>query len=251
MICYVLGANPPLHVIEGFVKRIWKSDNIDKLGSVAKGVFIVRFKSQEDVNKACESNGILFDRNPFIVRPLEIPVWVKFPGLGVHYWGEQCLRLIAGMLGPVIRLDNATLDKDRMQYVLMELKTTGPFYDTIAFTNEDDELMRVNVEYDWKPTQCKKCKQLGHLESSCRTGTTQMWVLKTNAKKVNQQVDAKGFQIVQSKSKSARSGSKEEKSSEIVLSKSNGFAILDNEVIPEVENPEQTVLGTSSHPPNR
>lgn len=37
MVCYVLGANPPLHVIEGFVNRIWDSDCIDKIGTVAKG----------------------------------------------------------------------------------------------------------------------------------------------------------------------------------------------------------------------
>ena len=28
---FVLGANPPLHVIEGFVRRIWQDHSIDKL----------------------------------------------------------------------------------------------------------------------------------------------------------------------------------------------------------------------------
>ena len=42
MICYVIGANPPFQVIEGFVKRIWKNLSIDKVGLLAKGVFIVR-----------------------------------------------------------------------------------------------------------------------------------------------------------------------------------------------------------------
>lgn len=65
----------------------------------------------------------------------------------MHYWGEHYLRLIAGMLGLVIRLDKATLNKDRMQYarVLVESNTIGPFFETTAFTNEDEELVRVNL----------------------------------------------------------------------------------------------------------
>ena len=93
VICYILGANPPLNVIEGFVKRIWNTEEIDKIGSVAKGIYIVHMKSKDGVNIACESNGILFDKKPFVVRPWTknisfekenlntIPIWVSFPGI--------------------------------------------------------------------------------------------------------------------------------------------------------------------------
>lgn len=126
MVCYVLGANPPLHAIDGFVKCIWNPIDIDKVGTVAKGVFLVRLKSQEALTVACDSNGILFDKKPFIVKPLtknvsyekesitSIPIWVKFPGLSMHYWGARSLNLIAGMLGRVIRIENATQNKDRV-----------------------------------------------------------------------------------------------------------------------------------------
>lgn len=51
------------------MKRIWKAEEVDKIGSVAKGIYLVHMKSLEGVNTACESNDILFDKNPFIVRP--------------------------------------------------------------------------------------------------------------------------------------------------------------------------------------
>lgn len=35
VICFVLGANPHLHVMEGYVKRIWKDLSIDKIVMVA------------------------------------------------------------------------------------------------------------------------------------------------------------------------------------------------------------------------
>ena len=56
-----------------------------------------------------------------------ILVWVRFPGLGMHYWGECSLRMIASMLGKVIRVNNATLNKDRMQYarILVEMNMKG------------------------------------------------------------------------------------------------------------------------------
>ena len=69
VVCFVLGAEPPLHVIDGFVKRIWGTTDIDKIGTVAKRVFLVRLKSVESLEVACGSNGILFDKKPFIVKP--------------------------------------------------------------------------------------------------------------------------------------------------------------------------------------
>lgn len=76
---------------------IWNPVDIDKVGTVAIGVFLVRLKSQEALTMACDSNAILFDKKSFVVEPWSknmfyekesinsIPVWVKFLGLGMHY----------------------------------------------------------------------------------------------------------------------------------------------------------------------
>ena len=39
---YVVGANPPLHVLDGFVRRLWKTD-VSKVGMIGHGLFIIRF----------------------------------------------------------------------------------------------------------------------------------------------------------------------------------------------------------------
>lgn len=41
MVCYVTSVNPSLHVVKGFVRKIWKHLLIDKIGMVNRGVFIV------------------------------------------------------------------------------------------------------------------------------------------------------------------------------------------------------------------
>lgn len=81
----------------------------------------------------------------------------------------------------MIRIDNATRNKDRMQFarVLVEMDVNHGFPDMISFTSEDEELINIKVEYDWKPQVCTKCKLLGHLVNSYKAGTTQEWVPKT------------------------------------------------------------------------
>ena len=39
IICYVLGANPPSMVMEGFVRRIWRNLGLDKVAMVEKRAF--------------------------------------------------------------------------------------------------------------------------------------------------------------------------------------------------------------------
>ena len=69
VVCFVVGANPPLHVINGFAKHIWKNLSIDKVGMVEKSVFLVGFKSIEDHLTATAMNDILFNKKPLIVKP--------------------------------------------------------------------------------------------------------------------------------------------------------------------------------------
>lgn len=43
VVVYVLGANPPFLVMNGYLRRIWKEYSIDKILQVQLGVFLVRF----------------------------------------------------------------------------------------------------------------------------------------------------------------------------------------------------------------
>lgn len=148
-------------------------------------MFLIRFQSQHDRIRACEMNGILFDKKPFIVKPWtssmsyskdhlsSLPIWVKFPGLDVRYWGEKSLTKIASMIGPILRVDGATTNKDRMMYarVLVDVNVSQGLYDELFFENEHGELISQKVEYVWKPLRCNRCAQFGHLDSACRVGT--------------------------------------------------------------------------------
>lgn len=153
VVCFVVGTNPPLHVIDGFVQRIWKDLELDTIGMVDKGVYIVRMKSCESREKAYESNGVLFDNKPFVIKSWtpkmstdknslsSMPVWIQLPKLKAEYRSEASLKKIADIVAKVIKIDNATRKKARLRFarVLVEMNTIDDFSDEIHFTNVKNE----------------------------------------------------------------------------------------------------------------
>lgn len=95
VICYVLGANPPLNVMEGIFRRIWRKQGIDKIAMVGRGVFLVRFNSVEASLKVTTEGMQFFDQKPLITHmwdphvPIEkmnvesVPLWIRMLGLAL------------------------------------------------------------------------------------------------------------------------------------------------------------------------
>ena len=67
LVGYVAGANPPLHVLEGFARRLWKEE-VSKVGMIALGIFIIRFHNTEMRDRAMDGDFIFFDKKPFIMK---------------------------------------------------------------------------------------------------------------------------------------------------------------------------------------
>ena len=70
---------------------------------VDKGVLMFKMKSIESRDKAYESNGVLFDNKPFVIKPWKtkmstdknslslMPVWIQLSKLKVEYRSEGSL----------------------------------------------------------------------------------------------------------------------------------------------------------------
>ncbi|KAJ8421928.1 hypothetical protein Cgig2_033668 [Carnegiea gigantea] len=69
ILCSVLGANPPLEVMKGYLRRVWKTLDIDKICLVKKGVFIVRFNNLDDQLTVVKRGVYYFDNKPLLVKP--------------------------------------------------------------------------------------------------------------------------------------------------------------------------------------
>lgn len=96
-VCYVLGAHPPIKVIQGYVQRLWGKHGIDKISMIKNGVIVVRFDTEAGKQEVLQGGIYHFANKSFIVKEwtpeLEftkeelhtIPIWMKLPGLDFKY----------------------------------------------------------------------------------------------------------------------------------------------------------------------
>ncbi|XP_074293102.1 uncharacterized protein LOC141620021 [Silene latifolia] len=131
--CFILGANPPWDIVEGFIRRLWMNH---------QGHF-------------------LFGNKPLIVKPWtpevelikhevkSIPVWIKLHKLPLKFWGKE---------------------KTRIGYarVMIEVQIGQTLPDTVKFLDENGDLVVIGVEFEWKPLVCDVCKGIGHGVEDCR-----------------------------------------------------------------------------------
>ncbi|XP_062093615.1 uncharacterized protein LOC133799633 [Humulus lupulus] len=168
IVCYVLSANPPIRVLEGFVRRLWK-DQVDKVGILSSGICIIRFLAMEYRDRVLDGGYLFFGKKPLIMKPWNpvddfskedissVPTWIQLGGLNIKYWGDRSLFKIVGQIGKPIQVDNITKNRDRIAYprILIEVSMAQDFPTHISFMNEFDQEVDIQVEYEWKPITCQ------------------------------------------------------------------------------------------------
>ncbi|XP_056694797.1 uncharacterized protein [Spinacia oleracea] len=159
IVCAVLGASPPLSVIEGFFRRIWKNLGVDKVVEIEHGVFIVRFLTMENRDKVLADIKPTFDKKPVICKPWHkdivhfkdevkvVPIWIQLNNLELKFWGLHSLSKIVGTIGKFIQADQATIHRDKLQYarVQIEVAITQNLPDKVQFHDEHGSLKCINI----------------------------------------------------------------------------------------------------------
>uniref|UniRef100_A0A803PRM4 DUF4283 domain-containing protein n=1 Tax=Cannabis sativa TaxID=3483 RepID=A0A803PRM4_CANSA len=149
IVCYVLGYNPPLSVIDGFIRRVWKG-KVDKVGSLSYGVFLVQFDTVEIRDEILNGGYVFFNNRPVVMKAWDpkvnfkkedirsVPIWIQLPDLELNYWGEKSLFKIVGQLGTPLQVDAMTKERNKLSYprVLIEVAIQQEFPDRILFEDE-------------------------------------------------------------------------------------------------------------------
>ncbi|XP_074299336.1 uncharacterized protein LOC141630408 [Silene latifolia] len=147
------------------------------------GIFLVRFKTLEMKDIVLSSGHYLFDNKPMIVKPWEkdmvmnkenvktVPAWIKIHNLPIKFWGKG-LPKITNLVGKYVKCDVATEERTRLGYVrvMVELQVDQQLPKCVSFKDENGGVVKVDIEYEWKPVTCKKCKGMGHEMENCRKG---------------------------------------------------------------------------------
>lgn len=202
-VMFILGANPKIGMIDGYCRRLWGKQNVDKVIPIKRSLFLIRFLNIETRNKALDMKHLLFDNKPVFLKQWQddmelditefntVPVWVQLPNLPLKYWG--CAEKLVQKLGDPIKPDSATANRDRINFVryLVDMKISITFPDHIKIKNEKGVLIQQEVVYEWKPVQCNVCHIFGHEDSHCRKKPQQkqkqqlVWRPKSNQNEPN------------------------------------------------------------------
>lgn len=171
IVCYVLGANPPSCVFNGFIHKIWGKYGIQKITSLKTGITLVKFDSIAIRDEVIQTGMVHFDKKPVVIKPwthdveltkermTSVPVWVKIHGLDVKYWSATRLGKIRSLLGRPIRVDDNTQGKIGINFarILVEVEIGYTLKQSIHFKNEVGVLIEQNIEYEWKPVKYNCC----------------------------------------------------------------------------------------------
>ncbi|XP_074297629.1 uncharacterized protein LOC141628372 [Silene latifolia] len=98
-----------------------------------------------------------------------VPIWIRFYGLPLKFWGNALMKIV-GLVGKPVHCDSNTQLKTFIGHarVMVEVKMGGDLPDVIEFTDELDVTHRKIVHYEWRPTICSECKGVGHMARDCR-----------------------------------------------------------------------------------
>ncbi|XP_062099732.1 uncharacterized protein LOC133805568 [Humulus lupulus] len=198
IICMVLGANPPMAVFEGFIKRVWGHLGIVQIARMTMGLTMVKFN--DDATRDCVlENGILqFDRKLVIICPWttdlsavrlirSVPLWIRLHDLGLQYWGSKCLSALVSTIGKSIMVEKFTRERSRVQFarVFVEMDIPDNPPRIIQYLNEYGQLVEQAVDYEWLPMKCKVCSGYGHAMVDCRMEMKIQWVQKDTQPKID------------------------------------------------------------------
>ncbi|XP_062100877.1 uncharacterized protein LOC133806806 [Humulus lupulus] len=137
VVCMVLGANPPMAVFEGFIKRVWGHLGIAQISRMTLGLTLVKFNDEATRDHVLENGVLQFDRKPVIIRPWivdlsairlirSVPLWIRLHDLGLQYWGSKCISALVSTIGKPLLVDKLTRERSRIQFarVLVEMEIT-------------------------------------------------------------------------------------------------------------------------------
>ena len=80
---------------------------------------------------------------------LYVPIWIKFPQLPFkYYWGEKSLFKLAGIVGKVVKIDQAMKEKEKLNFarIMAEVGINDILPDSIVFCNEHGNRVEQKIE---------------------------------------------------------------------------------------------------------
>lgn len=195
IIFYIYGHRPNHFQLKGYIERNWKPVGSFQLLARDNGFFIIRFDNKDDCERILKGGPYMFDNRIIILKKwtlgtrfkrdllTKMPIWVKLTNLELELWDKEAISAIASVIGRPIKMDRITADESRIAFakVLIEMSALDEFPNEVEAELYNGEVLKIKVEYLYKPLCCVKCMVFGHSSAQCNT---ERWVPKGNDSQV-------------------------------------------------------------------
>ncbi|KAL0404402.1 UNVERIFIED_CONTAM: hypothetical protein Sradi_2081000 [Sesamum radiatum] len=105
---------------------------------------------------------------------MQVPIWIKLKHLPVELWIEAGLSTVASGVGKPLYTDIITRSCARLDYarvcVMLDYNAKLPKHIVVLLPSNDEGQTapcKVDVEYEWIPCKCVRCRALGHSQANC------------------------------------------------------------------------------------
>ena len=188
MVGFFPGFKMPYHIVNTIASRVWRKCGLEDVMTIANGYMLFCFKSEEEMQAVLEKGPWMFGGKTIILQQWHprfcfdkskittLPVWIRIHGLPFPLWSKQGLSLDASMVGRPLSCDEQTYKCTRLEYarVCVEIDASLPFVHRYEIDSPlSSDPISIDVEYEWKPSRCDRCKIFGHSCSSKPAPPTQ------------------------------------------------------------------------------
>ncbi|KAJ6426728.1 hypothetical protein OIU84_022339 [Salix udensis] len=155
MVGFFPGFRMNYNTVNDVAHRVWKAGGLESVMSTANGFWLFRFNTEDSMHAILERGPWMFGGKMMILqqwhpqfvfdknRISKLPVWIRIHGLPFSLW------------------------------VCVEIDATMPFVNRFDInTPFAQEPLHLEVEYEWRPPRCEKCKFFGHVCSQQQANET-------------------------------------------------------------------------------
>ncbi|XP_020689233.1 uncharacterized protein LOC110104462 [Dendrobium catenatum] len=182
LVGYSVGKRPYYEALKETAMRIWKLKGTFELIALTDGFFLFKFSLPKDYDMVWSKGAWFFHGNPFIFQKWTksfnptrenftyVPIWVRIHNLPLVCWNSEGISKIASKIRIPIAVDALTATKSRLIYarICIQVSTTSSFLESVAVAIEGD-VIRMQIQYEWKPIPCASCASLAHQTLNCPT----------------------------------------------------------------------------------
>ena len=128
-----------------------------------------------------------------------LPIWIRLPDLDLKYWGLNSLSKICSAFSIPLKTYKYIKGKTMIRYarVLVDMQLEGSFPDFIEFFNEQNVLVRQQIQYEWVLVKCLFCGMYGHKEDVCKRkdGARKEWRVKQKVQELDPRLTPHDTQV--------------------------------------------------------